>query len=100
MITAAFPTTPNKKPPNILILGNKQAAVHPEEILCNKNEQNIDTSYNMDRCQMHCVNQKTLKGHLLYDSIYMTLWQKQSIGTKNRLVIIKVKGKKGLTTKD
>lgn len=41
-----------------------------------------------------------LKGHILYGSIYVTFWQKQSIRTKNRLVIIRVKGKKGLTTKD
>lgn len=40
-----------------------------------------------------------LKGHILYDSIYVTFWQKQSIGTKNRLVIIRVKGKKGLNYK-
>lgn len=40
-----------------------------------------------------------LKGHILYDFVYVTFWQKQSIGTKNRLVVIGVKGKKGLSFK-
>lgn len=42
----------------------------------------------MDRSQMHCAKLKKPDSKTTYsDSIYVTFWQRQAIGTENRLVI-------------
>ena len=96
-------TTQTKTPPNVLLLWNKQTAAHPyERALLYKHEQNIDTCYIQHGWISNALcklKQDTLKGHMLYDSIYTKFWQKQTMSKKGRSVIVGVKAEKGLTTK-
>ena len=51
----------------------KQNIIYPYNLLSNKKESGTDTGYNMDEPWKYYTKGKkaNIKGHILYDSIYM-----------------------------
>lgn len=45
------------------------------------------------------MKESDTKGYMLYEFINITLWKKESLRTENISMVVRVRQKKGLTTK-
>lgn len=80
--------------PNVLQLLNVlHTVVCPYNGILYSNQKgwSTDSCYNMEKPQMLYAAWKKpeAKGYVAYDSIYMTFWKRQNIGTESRLVIVR-----------